>query len=412
MATEDTPPPRRFQLGPGLLVAATGVGAGDLIAAAVAGQRYGLAVLWAVLVGAGCKWVLNEGIARWQLATGDSLIAGWSRNLPGWVSWYFGAYLTIWSFVIAGALGSACGVAAKALWPSAPVSVAAWAGIHAVVGYGLVRWGRYVVFEKMMQGLIAIMFIVVVACGVGSNPDAMLFLEGITIPRVPAGSLWFVLGLIGGVGGSVTLLCYGYWIREKRWSGSEMHARVRWDLGIAYGLTAIFGLAVVVIAAGVSPGEASGAALVVALGDRLGDLFGPVGRGAFLVGFWCAVFSSLLGVWQGVPHLFADWWTQLKGNQSAGSPSLSETTAYRSFLLFLTLPPLGLQVFDKPILVVVVYAVVGAFFMPFLAATLLVLNNRKQLVGTLTNTPTINAGLIVSLVVFGLLFASETAAWF
>ena len=97
------------------MVAATGVGAGDLIAAAVAGQRYGIAVLWAVLVGAGCKWILNEGVARWQLATGQSLIAGWARELPRWVSWYFGVYLAIWGFVVGGALGSACGVAANSL---------------------------------------------------------------------------------------------------------------------------------------------------------------------------------------------------------------------------------------------------------------------------------------------------------
>ncbi|MBT5169060.1 MAG: Nramp family divalent metal transporter, partial [Opitutales bacterium] len=57
-------------LGPGFIVAATGVGAGDLIAAAVAGQRFGLAVLWVVLLGALFKAVLNEGVSRWQLATG------------------------------------------------------------------------------------------------------------------------------------------------------------------------------------------------------------------------------------------------------------------------------------------------------------------------------------------------------
>jgi Mn2+/Fe2+ NRAMP family transporter len=50
-------------------VAATGVGAGDLIAASVAGRRFGLAVLWVVVLGALCKGVLNDGIARWQLAT-------------------------------------------------------------------------------------------------------------------------------------------------------------------------------------------------------------------------------------------------------------------------------------------------------------------------------------------------------
>lgn len=62
-------------LGPGLLVAATGVGAGDL-AAAFAGSGLGTAVLWAVLVGAFVKFVVTEGLARWQLATGETLLEG------------------------------------------------------------------------------------------------------------------------------------------------------------------------------------------------------------------------------------------------------------------------------------------------------------------------------------------------
>ncbi len=38
-------------LGPGILVAATGVGAGDLATAAFTGSRLGLACLWAVVLG-------------------------------------------------------------------------------------------------------------------------------------------------------------------------------------------------------------------------------------------------------------------------------------------------------------------------------------------------------------------------
>jgi len=393
------------------LVAATGVGAGDLIAAAVAGQRYGIAVLWAVLVGAGCKWILNEGVARWQLATGQSLIAGWARELPRWVSWYFGVYLAIWGFVVGGALGSACGVAANSLWPDGPMSVAGWAITHALAGFVLVRWGRYRVFEKLMQYLIAAMFVIVVVCGVALRPDMGSVLRGLVMPVVPPGSVWFILGLIGGVGGSVTLLCYGYWIREKNWQGDEAHFRVRWDLGIAYSLTALFGLAVIVIAAGAAPADNSGSALILALSDRLGELFGARGRVAFLIGFWCAVFSSLLGVWQGVPYLFADWWREIRREAATDNKRIEESKPYLGFLVFLAGPPLLLQLFDKPLLVVVIYAVVGAFFMPFLASTLLVLNNRRGLVGTFKNTAAVNTGLVVSLIVFGLLFSAEIAKW-
>ena len=63
-------------LGPGILVAATGVGAGDLATAAFAGSHLGVAILWVVVVGAFMKFVLNEGLARWQLATGETLLEG------------------------------------------------------------------------------------------------------------------------------------------------------------------------------------------------------------------------------------------------------------------------------------------------------------------------------------------------
>ena len=64
-------------LGPGLAVAATGVGAGDLLAAMLAGAEFGEILLWVIILGAGLKFALNEGVARWQLATETTLIEGW-----------------------------------------------------------------------------------------------------------------------------------------------------------------------------------------------------------------------------------------------------------------------------------------------------------------------------------------------
>jgi len=66
---------------PGLLVAATGVGAGDLATASFTGSELGVAVLWAVVVGGVFKYVLTEGIARWQLVNGNSLLEGLVQKL-------------------------------------------------------------------------------------------------------------------------------------------------------------------------------------------------------------------------------------------------------------------------------------------------------------------------------------------
>ncbi len=415
----DTPPQRAsdpssngWQLGPGILVAATGVGAGDLIAAAVAGQRYGVAVLWAVVAGAFCKAVLNEGLSRWQLATEETLIQGMVRRLPRWVAGYFGVYLVIWSFLVAGALGSASGFAFKALFPGAPGGIGQWTTVHALAGVGLVASGRFAIFERLMQALVGLMFVIVLVCGAMLAPQAGSIWRGLLWPTMPTGGVWFLVGLIGGVGGSVTLLCHGYWMREKGWRGLAAVRTMRWDIGVAYTLTAVFGLAMVVIAAGAQPENASGRALVLALSERLGTLFGPVGRGAFLIGFWCAVFSSLLGVWQGVPYLFADWWASWRGRSAAGGVPSHSSRAYRGFLWFLGVPPLLLLVFEKPLVVVIVYAVAGAFFMPFLAAVLLVLNNRRDWVGEARNRWRGNLALAVALALFGAILLSEvTQRW-
>ncbi|MEQ9021801.1 MAG: Nramp family divalent metal transporter, partial [Pseudomonadales bacterium] len=63
-------------IGPGVLLAATGVGAGDLATGSIVGSLYGTVLLWAVVVGAWMKYIISEGVARWQLATGDTILEG------------------------------------------------------------------------------------------------------------------------------------------------------------------------------------------------------------------------------------------------------------------------------------------------------------------------------------------------
>jgi hypothetical protein len=90
--------PKWNSLGPGIVAAATGVGAADLVATLTAGSRYGYMLLWAVVLGVIFKIVLVEGVGRWYLSTGKTIFQGW-RSLGSWTSWYFGPYILIWGFV-------------------------------------------------------------------------------------------------------------------------------------------------------------------------------------------------------------------------------------------------------------------------------------------------------------------------
>ena len=392
-------------LGPGILVAATGVGAGDLATGAFAGIQVGPALLWAVVVGAGLKFVLNEGLARWQLVTGETLLEGGVRRL-GWpVKLLFPLYLLPWTYFVGAALMSACGVTAHALVPvfEDPARGKLVFGIaSSVVGTVLVLRGGYKLFERMMAACIGLMFVTVLVTAVALRPDVGPILRGLFLPSIPSAGgegLGWTVALIGGVGGTLTVLCYGYWIREEKRVDVTALRACRIDLGVGYLMTALFGLAMVTIGSQVDIDvERKGALLIVAIADRLADPLGAAGRWAFLVGAFGAVFSSLFGVWQAVPYVFADF-LGLLGGRAAGAEVDTRGGAYRVYLFGIaTVPALGL--FANFAQVQKLYAIVGACFLPILAVALLVLNGRRGWVGEHRNRPATVLVLLATLVFF------------
>ncbi len=386
-----------------MLVAATGVGSGDLVNASLAGSKLGLVVIWAALAGGLLKWLLNEGLARWQLATGTTLLEGWVERLGAWIQWVFLAYLLIWSFGVGGAMVSGCGIAGAALLPLGDerTSKIIWGIVHSLVGLVLVRVGGYRLFERVMGVCIALMFVTVMATAVLIRPDWSGVLAGTLVPRIPPGGTRYVLSVLGGVGGTVTLLSYGYWIREAGRRGEAGMRPCRIDLAAGYLMTSLFGMAMVIIGSRVDL-EGGGDGLALSLAQQLEAAVGPVGRWVFLLGFWGAVFSSLLGVWQSVPYLFADFLLlrrRLPAEERA-QIDLTKTRAYRGYMVALAVVPLVL-LWQNLADVQLAYGVSGAMFMPLLALTLLLLNNRTAWVGErFRNGWIINAGLIVTLVFF------------
>lgn len=370
-------------LAPGILIAATGVGAGDLITASIAGSKIGVVIVWAALVGAALKWTLNEGIARWQMATGTTLLEGWVERLGGWIQWVFAGYLIVWTFFTGGALVSACGIAGAGLFtPGMEIAKAKllWGAVHSIVGLGLVWFGGFKLFEKVMSVCIGVMFVAVMVTAVMIKPDWPTVGKSLVTPSITKESLPWVLGLLGGVGGSVTLLSYGYWIREQGRTGRSGVASCRLDLAVGYLMTALFGIAMVVIGSRLSLDK--GDTVAIKLAGQLEAQMGAAGRWVFLAGFWGAVFSSLLGVWQSIPYLFADFLLIRKRltPQQRADVDYTRTPAYRGYLVALAL--VSLLLLDMKLeRVQLYYAVMAALFMPLLALTLLIMNNRVAWVG-------------------------------
>jgi Mn2+/Fe2+ NRAMP family transporter len=394
-------------LGPGLLVAATGIGAGDLATASFTGSILGTAILWAAVVGAFLKYVVTEGLARWQLATGDTLLEGVVRRIGRPVGWFFLPYLVIWSFFVASALMSACGVTLHAMIPlfDDPVhGKVVFGALASLVGLGLVLLGGYALFDKVMRVCIGVMFVTVIVTAVLLWPGTGQVLKGLVVPAIPdAGGqgLGWTVALMGGIGGTLTVLCYGYWIREEGRTGADFLKTCRIDLAAGYVITALFGVAMVIIGSTIEI-EGRGATLLVRLSDQLVEPLGQAGKWLFLVGAAGAVFSSLLGVWQAVPYLFADTLGLLREDGKARADAAIDTRspAYRGYLFALAIVPMAglfwsFQEIQK------LYAVIGATFIPLLAIALLVLNGRADWVGErFRNRPATVVVLLATLAFF------------
>lgn len=393
-------------IGPGLLLAATGVGGGDLATGSIVGGLLGTTVLWAVVVGALLKFVVGEGLARWQLATGDTFIEGTVRHFGPAVVWLFLPYLLLWSFFVGSAQMSATGVTLHAVFPvfaSADVGKIVFGIASGLVGIALVWRGGYRLFEQVMRVCIAVMFVTVVTTAFLLWPGTVPVLRGLFVPTIPdlGEGLRWTLALIGGVGGTLTVLSYGYWLREAGITEPAQLRTCRLDLGTGYIMTAIFGIAMVIIGSSITV-EGGGAQLLVDLAARLESELGVAGKWLFLLGAFGAVFSSLLGVWQAVPYLFADCWRLLEHRSGKIPQALVDTRSrpYRVYLLCLGIVPmLGLFMTFRQ--VQQLYTVIGALFFPVLAIGLLVLNGRARWIGVrFRNGPLAVAALCAVLAVF------------
>src|SRR5262245_17523906 len=301
-----------------------------MVSSTIAGAEYGLTLVWALAAGVVLKFAITEGAARWQLGTGTTLIEGWRDHLPRVAVLGFFIYFTVWSYFVSSALVAASALVPTAVVPSVPLPV--WGFLHAVAAFTLVWFGSYERFLSVIKWFVGLKF----AAVIGSVLLIVVW-SGADWSHIGAKSAFstsYTLSLIGGVGGTVTLLSYAYWMREAGWSGPGRVPGARLDLTLSFSLVFIFCLSMIFLSTQIDwTGQIldEGPRLCLLLADRIGAEIGPVGRAVFLVGFWGAAFSSVLGVFHGVPFLFDDMFHLWQRRERAGQ----QGKAYRAWGAYL-----------------------------------------------------------------------------
>ncbi|MDE0816684.1 MAG: Nramp family divalent metal transporter, partial [Pirellulaceae bacterium] len=112
------------KLGPGLIIAGSIVGSGELIATTTTGAKGGFALLWLIIIGCLIKVFVQIELGRYTITTGVTSIKGLSK-LPGprlgrgnWFIWYW----FIMFIFIMGQLGGIVGGVGQAMSISMPIT--------------------------------------------------------------------------------------------------------------------------------------------------------------------------------------------------------------------------------------------------------------------------------------------------
>jgi len=275
-------------------------------------------------------------------------------------------------------LANGCGLAIENL--SGGRVPRSWGAVsHVLLAALVIRAGGLGVFTKAMKFLIIAMFVTIVYCAVRSAPAPSVLISGL-LPSVPMGAAAFVLSVLGGIGGSVTLLTYNY-LPQSQASPMNRFALMRFDIAIAYAFTALFGMSILLIASRVfhdSGLPATDQDIISRMAEMLGTKIGRAGFYIYSIGFWAAVVASLLGTWQTVPLLIAECYSLIRRLpvDHRNITVSCDSAAYKTGLSTLTIAAVPFAFIGRPLALIVGYTLVASLIVPFIAAVLLYLNTR------------------------------------
>ncbi|MCO1655314.1 Nramp family divalent metal transporter [Pseudonocardia humida] len=222
--------------GPGLILSASIVGSGELIATTALGAQAGFVLLWLVIVSTLVKVAVQIELARWTIATGEPALTGYNRVPPriggiGWVNVLW-AVLALSKLLQLGGIIGGTAVAFSVLLPFggdplAFTSLLIWTSIVAVGSIALLYSNSYTLIERGAAALVVVFtaVTVLIALGLPLTPFAYGIDDlgsGLTF-LIPVGALGAALAMFGITGvGADEITFYTYWCVEKgyaRWAG-------------------------------------------------------------------------------------------------------------------------------------------------------------------------------------------------
>lgn len=387
--------------GPGIILAASIVGSGELIATTTLGAQVGYAALWIIVLSCLIKPIIQAEWGRYTIASGETGLESFNL-IPGprlkvnWIVWLWAMMMLIVMMQVGAMMGGVSQVM-HLLVPAIPVQ--AWVLVFLALTLVLLLGGGYKRIEHLAMVKVALFTLLTSLAAVVLTRMPQYFswrdcLTGFKL-ELPGAGVSTALAVFGITGvGATELFMYPYWCVEKgyarftgrRVDGADWDRRARgWvrvmhvDIVASMFIYTAATVAFYLLGAGVLHGMK----LVPAANDMIPVLsniytatLGEWGLWAFYAGAIITLYGTVFASTAANSRVFADM-CRLIGLFSADD--YVRRTKYRNgFVIFLTtLPALLFLCFASPVKMVVIGGIAQAMMLPVIGIGTIYLRHAR-----------------------------------
>jgi Mn2+/Fe2+ NRAMP family transporter len=384
---------------PGIFLFGYCIGTGSVTAMAKAGSEFGMALLWAILLSCVITYFLLDLYGRFTLVTGETALAAFRRHLHPLVGVFFVVALTV---NISGSVIGVMGILADVchVWSlkfvEGGVPRVAFAAFFIVLVYALFLSGRTRTFQNCMAVLVAVMSFSFLLNLFVTAPPVAEIAAGL-VPRLPAvaegqNAFLVIASMVGTTVFSGLFILRGAFVRQAGWTIEHLAMQRR---DAIFSATMMFVVSAAVMAAGAGTLHVQGIRMetVSQMLTLLEPLAGAFAMTLFAVGVIAAGLSSQFPNVALLPWLLNDY---------HGRGSDVRRLDYRLYVLGISCLGLIVPLFNaRPIAVMMASQAFGALILPATTVCLLILGNRKTLMGRHAFSLPVNL-LLVGVLLFAL----------
>ena len=366
--------------GPGIFAIGYTIGTGSVTSMIVAGSKFGMQLLWVLLISCIFSGLLMFAYGNYALLTGETALYGFKKHLK------FGKALAI--IIIVGitfgqwnSLMGILGISSNIIFEILAInfegiaaykyeSVLGIATIIILVFYLLMLVGKYTFFEKILVIFVTLMGMSFMLSLFFVQPLPIDVVKGLipTIPDVPGGKM-LVAAFVGTTMASATFLSRPLFVKGKGWNISHLEQQKKDSITAAI-LIFVISATIMAVACGALFHQGKIVTQVLDMANTLEPVAGKWAVSIFFFGALSAGLSSIFPCLLIAPLLIADYQS---GELDTSSKQFRIITAL-ACLVALIGPAFG----ANPIEIQILSQVFNVFVLPIVVlGIILMLRNKK-----------------------------------